>query len=144
MEQLTKVTAYITCAGKLLVFKHVHYPQAGIQVPGGTTEPNEDLERAVIREAEEESGLEGLEVVSYLGDIEFTFEPPGEYAVRIQRHFFHLAWPGPIVEESWQHWELSPSAGDEEKFLFELYWVPLDALPALSGNLGNMVNELLE
>ena len=44
MQQIQKVYAYITRAEQLLVFSHVDFPEAGIQVPGGTLEPGDQLE----------------------------------------------------------------------------------------------------
>jgi ADP-ribose pyrophosphatase YjhB (NUDIX family) len=142
MIELIKVTAYITCEDKLLVFRHVDYPEAGIQVPSGTAEVDEDLEEAVLREAEEESGLADLQWISYLGETSYIFDSPGGEAVRILRFFYHLGFPGPMKEESWQHWEESPSVGDEERILFELYWVNRDEIPELSGKLGMMLDRL--
>lgn len=60
MSQINKVYAYITHANKLLVFKHVGFPEAGIQVPGGTLDADETPEGADLREAVEGPGLQGL------------------------------------------------------------------------------------
>lgn len=38
-----KVYAYLTYGRQLLVFKHTDYPEAGLQVPGGTVETGEDI-----------------------------------------------------------------------------------------------------
>ena len=59
-----KVYAYIVKDHRLLVFRHIQFPEAGLQVPGGTVEEGEPLEEAVLREATEESGLEGLRLVA--------------------------------------------------------------------------------
>lgn len=53
-----KVLAYITHGNRLLVFRHPHAPEAGIQVPAGTVEEGEDPGTAVLREAAEETGLD--------------------------------------------------------------------------------------
>jgi ADP-ribose pyrophosphatase YjhB (NUDIX family) len=142
MKEIIKVTAYITCSDKLLVFRHVDYPEAGIQVPSGTAEDGEKLEDAVLREAEEECGLKDLELITYLGKANYTFDPPGEKALRIQRYYYHLSWPGPIQAERWQHWEESPSVGEEKRILFELFWVNQNDVPELSGKLGLMLDKL--
>lgn len=42
---LKKVYAYIKRAEQLLVFSHMDFPEAGIQVPGETLEPGELRER---------------------------------------------------------------------------------------------------
>ena len=69
-QTLDKVTAFITresAAGReLLVFRHDN-PAAGVQVPAGTVDPGEPPDRAVLREAWEESGLDALRIVRPLG-----------------------------------------------------------------------------
>jgi 8-oxo-dGTP pyrophosphatase MutT (NUDIX family) len=63
-KKIQKVYAYITSPeGQLLVFEHVDFPEAGVQVPGGTVEVGESVDAAVIREAEEETGLSDLFMV---------------------------------------------------------------------------------
>ena len=54
-----------------LFFKH---PTAGIQIPAGTVEEGEDLETAVKREVYEETGLQFVEIESYLGCFENELE----------------------------------------------------------------------
>jgi 8-oxo-dGTP pyrophosphatase MutT (NUDIX family) len=65
---IPKVTAFITRhkdgRPELLLFRH---PTAGIQVPAGTVEIGEPVEAAARREAREESGLAGLELIRELG-----------------------------------------------------------------------------
>ncbi len=74
-EIVQKVTAFIVRerngVKELLVFKH---PTAGIQIPAGTVEKGEDLETAVKREAYEETGLQFVEIESYLGCFENELE----------------------------------------------------------------------
>ncbi len=68
-DALHKVTAFITrgsgAAAELLVFQH---PTAGIQVPAGTVDPDEDFEAAGLREAREESGIDRLRLIDCLGE----------------------------------------------------------------------------
>ena len=65
---LEKVTAFIlhkgTAVPNLLLFEH---PTAGIQIPAGTVEEDEDPQAAAEREAGEESGLRGLKFEAFLG-----------------------------------------------------------------------------
>lgn len=84
-----KVIAYITYSGKLLVFRHTHHPEAGIQVAAGTVELGESLNRAVLREAQEETGLEAIRIKIYLGADDYPAILQGEPAI-FHRHFFHL------------------------------------------------------
>lgn len=131
---IQKVYAYITYADRLLVFAHPFVPEAGIQVPGGSVEPDEALEMAVIREAWEETGLEGLQMGAYLGEqIWQNPSPEGSYPVA-QRHFYHLTI-GDMPPDTWRHTETSPSIGSDHH-VFEFFWVPLSAVPPLIADMG--------
>jgi 8-oxo-dGTP pyrophosphatase MutT (NUDIX family) len=101
--EYNKVTAYITCAGKLVVFTQTDFPRAGVQVPSGTVDDGEDLEKTVLREAYEETGLLNLKVETFLVDKKQIFYPPDDDPVQIHRHYYHLSYPGPIDQERWQH-----------------------------------------
>lgn len=78
---LNKVTAFITRTrlgrGELLLFEH---PTAGIQIPAGTVDPEEDPTDAVMREALEETGLESLHFLCKIGESREDLEQ-GEKAV---------------------------------------------------------------
>ena len=143
MKVSHKVTAYINCQRKLLVFAHVDFPEAGIQVPGGSVDQDEDINEAVLREAREETSLEELQITEYLGKKDYVFQSLVDEPIMERRHFFHLSYPGPIDDRRWRYWEESPSEGKEKKILFELYWVDQkEELPELSGNLGEMLNRI--
>ena len=70
-----KVTAFIVRerdgVKELLVFKH---PTAGIQIPAGTVEKDEDIETAVKRETYEETGLQFVEMPAQVF-IKLTLKP---------------------------------------------------------------------
>ena len=132
-SEYTKVTAYITCAGKLVVFTQADFPEVGVQVPSGTVDDGENLEEAVLREAHEETGLLNLKIETFLGDKKHIFDPPDEDPVKIHRHYYHLSYPGPIDQERWQHWEMTPSEGPESQILFELFWVDIHNIPEING-----------
>jgi 8-oxo-dGTP diphosphatase len=123
MPRKQKVYAYITRGEQLLVFNHVDFPEAGLQVPGGTLEPDELPESAVLREAAEETGLEGLQLAAYLGcdEVHLPDRDPGE---RHQRHFYHLLCTMD-APENWQHYENHPSEGPLVPILLDFYWLPL-------------------
>jgi 8-oxo-dGTP pyrophosphatase MutT (NUDIX family) len=119
-----KAFAYVTRGRSLLAFRHVDYPEAGIQVPAGTIGAQESGETAVLREVHEETGLEIPNIRAYLGSADFTY--PTEPTKTVRRHFFHLSLTGPAPDR-WRHWEHAPSVGSDAAILFELYWVPLDS-----------------
>src|SRR5690349_18913171 len=104
-----KVLAYITHGNRLLVFTHPFAPEAGVQVPAGTVEEGEELAAAVMREAWEETGLEGLRLVRYLGHVQRDLSDFGKAEVH-DRYFYHLAYDDE-PPTTWRHEELYPSEG---------------------------------
>ncbi len=72
---LRKVTAFITrqasAGSELLVFQH---PSAGVQLPAGTVDPEEDYEVAVFREVAEETGLADVRLKRCLGEETLALE----------------------------------------------------------------------
>jgi 8-oxo-dGTP pyrophosphatase MutT (NUDIX family) len=121
---IPKVLTYITHAGRLLVFRQPHAPSQGTQVPGGSVEPNETFEVAALREAREETGIEGLVFQAYLGsalyELQVDIGPPHF------RHFVHLSATGNPAAR-WQHSE-APTLTRSETVQRELWWEPLPAL----------------
>lgn len=136
MNAVEKVVAYITSGDDVLVFEQPDFPEAGVQVPGGTLEPWESPAQGVLREAFEETGLPGLRIVRYLGAVPHV-TASGQHQLR---HFFHLITPS-RERETWQHWEQHPSTGGPPiRFRFE--WVPRQRVPALAGGLDDMLTQL--
>lgn len=80
---LEKVTSFITRGSgdntELLLFRH---PFAGIQIPAGTVEYEEPHRQAALREAMEESGLNDLEIVRYIGCMDTTIEDRDLFVLR--------------------------------------------------------------
>jgi ADP-ribose pyrophosphatase YjhB (NUDIX family) len=135
-----KVYAYITWSDRLLVFRHVDEPDAGIQVPGGTVEAGEKFEDAVRREVREEAGLENLELVGLVGMDVRDFTPFGLEEVQ-QRRFYHLR---SLEEppERWRHVEADASDGSGP-LLFEFWWVRIpDGIPVIAGMQGEYLAQL--
>ena len=122
MEPKDRCVAYITRGTQLLVFEHVKYPEAGVQVPGGHPEPGESLASTVLREATEETGLSDLELVKYLGFklIDLTHKDLGIE----RRHFYHLKYTGE-TPVTWIHTEKDPSSGPDPEIDYRFYWVPI-------------------
>jgi 8-oxo-dGTP pyrophosphatase MutT (NUDIX family) len=117
-----KVYAYLTRGDELLVFRHVDFPEAGIQVPGGTLEASEDPAQGALREASEETGLDSLRLAGRLGEHEWRFAY-GRQEVHL-RHFYHLLCDEPMPD-TWRHYEMHPSDGTPGEILFEFFWTPL-------------------
>ena len=118
-----KVFAYITHRNRLLIFRHTDFPEAGIQVPAGTVKADEELEVAVLREAFEETGLNGLTLHSYLGEQIRNMQDVGKDEIH-HRHFYHLLCEGDAPDE-WQHDETDPSDGGAFPIRFEFFWATL-------------------
>jgi ADP-ribose pyrophosphatase YjhB (NUDIX family) len=141
-----KAFAYVTNRDRLLVFSHPNVPEAGTQVPAGTIEPHERPEDAVMREAREETGLERLRLVRFLGDdVRDRREDRGLDEIH-HRYFFHLACDGDPPER-WRRHEPDPSelAPDEPMPLFELFWAPLpDGVPELIAGHERLLRWLVE
>jgi 8-oxo-dGTP diphosphatase len=119
-----KVVAYIVRDDRLLVFLHADdagFDESGLQVPAGSVEAGELPEAAALREAFEETGLDGLRVERYLGASEFDMRPYAD-AIHV-RHFYHLSVDAPEVPERWLSEERGD--GDSDPIRFECYWLPL-------------------
>ena len=114
-----KVFAYITYQNRLLVFRHTDFPEAGIQVPAGTVKAGEELVTAVLREAQEETGLSDLAVQSYLGEQIRDMKDVGKDEIH-HRHFFHLVCNS-NPPNRWQHDETDPSDGGSIPIHFEFF-----------------------
>jgi 8-oxo-dGTP pyrophosphatase MutT (NUDIX family) len=136
MDLKRKVYAYITHRNRLLVFDHVHFPEAGTQVPGGTLEPGEDPDAGVMREACEETGLGDLRMGARLGAVDHALPEIGQVH---RRHYYHVICDG-SPPERWRHDEMDPSDGSPAPITFELYWAPLPSgVPDLIAGLDEML-----
>ncbi len=141
MVVVDKAFAYITSHGRLLVFTHADFPEAGVQVPAGTVQRGEPPELAALREAREETGLRDFSAVRFLGIAEFDARPFGKSELH-RRHFFHLPITG-AVSESWRHYERHAAGADTAPIAFDFYWLPLsDAATCLSLGHGIFVSML--
>ncbi len=146
-----KAFAYVTHRDargeRLLVFSHPNAPGAGIQVPAGTLEAGESPAAGALREAREESGLDCLELVGFLGEQLRDMRDFGRHELH-QRSFYHLRCTG-TPPERWRHSEQYPSdqvaAGAvHQRPLFELFWARLpDDVPELIADHGIMLGELM-
>lgn len=136
-----KVLTYITHRQRLLLFTQPDSPEAGIQIPGGTLEPDEEAAAGALREAIEETGLTELRVVALLGEQMRDWADYGVAEIH-HRYFYHLEC---LTEppETWEHLETLASDGSgPHRFAF--FWVPLSGeIPALVGERDFMLPALL-
>jgi len=141
VRRVEKAFAYITHGKRLLVFRHVRSPEAGIQVPAGTIEPDESPEAAALREASEETGLHQLSIEAKLGTCDFDMSPFGREELH-RRHFFHLKVAG-VPPDQWVHEERNRSDAGRDPIPFEFFWVRLpDAVPDLIADHGALLHLL--
>ena len=128
-----KTFAYITQGNNLLIFEHDDAPEAGIQVPAGSIEADESPEEAVVREAKEETGLQKLSVIRFLGEQIRDMSDYGKQEIH-HRYFYHLIC-NEKTQNSWQHGEKYPSNESEHdgsfRHIFNFYWSDLGQLPEL-------------
>lgn len=136
-----KVLCYVVREAHLLVFRHVDHPpeEVGLQVPAGTVRPGEAPEVAALREAREETGLDGLRVVRPLGVVEYDITP---YRFEVQRrHVFELSVDGPVPRR-WVSAEENDGVG--EPIGFECFWIPLTAAHVLQSGQGALIGRLFD
>lgn len=137
-----KVLAYLIRKDKgkqqLLVFIHRDYPEAGIQVPGGTVEEGEQLEIALLRELEEEAGLEQeqLSVRNKVTETIFYNSYTKEYQ---NRHIF-LVQASTELPEQWSHFVTGD--GDDRGLCYLFFWIDVTSPPNLIADQGKYLQLL--
>lgn len=119
-RKIGKVYAYIVHGNRLLIFTQPRYPNVIPQVPGGTLEAGEQPDKAVLREAFEETGLDGLAIVEKLGEAEVDYSAD----VMLYCHFYQLRCTQQPPEK-WEHVEMFAAEGDENP-LFAFEWIAID------------------
>jgi len=140
-KKVKKVLAYVTrpkeTGLEVLVFEHVHFPEAGIQVPAGTLQENESLETGALREIEEEVGLKFTITKKYLGEFEYDRQDRDELHLR---NVFEIEAP-PSTKDSWIH--TVKSHDEDNQLQFKCYWLPLEAAQkTLAAEQGNYLHLL--
>lgn len=133
-EPIRKVSAFITRGDRLLVFRKPNHPGTGTQLPAGTVEPGESPETAVLREAREETGLDGFTWQGLLGRDLLDQQRYGQHELH-DRWYFHLRAPAD-PPEAWGHGESDPSDGSSAFIPYDFFWVdvfddPQDMRPYL-------------
>ena len=138
MKEKAKVIAYIfrlkNNQKELLVFTHKSFPEAGIQVIGGTVEKNEDFKTAMVREILEESSLIFLEnELKKIGLTEYYRKDKIEVN---HRHYFEMI--SKDLPDSWTH--KVGSDGSDNGLLFDFFWLTqTEAKELLVGNFGELL-----
>ncbi len=124
VKKRCRVYAYVTSLKGVLVLEHPRHPEAGLQVPGGTVEPEESPETAVMREVFEETTLKNLSAPVLLGRHTFDMR---EYDMNEEQDawFYQLHTVEPTAD-SWLHEEKFGSTDPlTPPIPFRLYWAKL-------------------
>ena len=132
-----RVVGYVTRGRELLVFDHKGMPEVPTQVPAGRVDAHEDLEEALAREVEEETGLTEIRVVAELADADEFERLFGPHAHRSQA--FH-AVAGADGPEEWEH--PVTGTGMDAGLVFVCRWVSLDDAPPVWGKPDPLVERL--
>lgn len=115
---IPKVSIFVIDAiDRLLVFEHPEAPEAGIQVPAGTLEPNEKPLTGAFRELCEETGHSSFEISRFITRKQIP-------AVRQGRDEIHDRWffqanPTQELPEEWMAGDWTPEGWEP----FRFYWV---------------------
>jgi putative (di)nucleoside polyphosphate hydrolase len=141
MRLVRKAYAYITReanhASAVLVFRHRDYPEAGIQVPRGTVDSDEDPAATVVREVCEECGLCEARLIGLLArDVEAQ---PDDPARSWERFFFHLV--APTTSDEWEHTVIGE--GEDNGLVFSFFWLPRERLGDLWPGFGDYLHLIL-
>jgi 8-oxo-dGTP pyrophosphatase MutT (NUDIX family) len=133
------LTRYRAGTVELLVFSHARFPEAGLQVPGGSLDAGESPVDALHRELLEEAGLSNLTVLRPLAPRILPFPTHGE---PVCYHAFHLSSSAQLPDQ----WVYQVSAGEDDRgLLFEYFWLPLPvAAQSLIANLRGPAEELCQ
>lgn len=138
-----RVYAYITGSKGILILEHPEHPEAGLQVPGGTVQEQEQPCVAVLREVKEETGLRGIEIVSLLGQCEFDMSLYGKNEIQLA-WFYHLR----CTQDAPDSWYFHEAHSVAQPIPFKLYWSPLpyagDDLIATQGYMLTALHDTLQ
>ena len=141
-----KVYAYILkqkeCQYQLLIFEHLDFPEAGVQIPGGTVESGKSVSAAALREIQEETGLKCINLFEKFG---VSYHDMSRYGLQKihERHYFHFD-VCESTESAWMGYEETPSDGSPGPISLKFYWVNLDCVPLLAGRTDEILPELID
>lgn len=116
---IRKVLVYVIADEHVLVHTHVDFPEAGVQVPGGTIEEGESAIEAGRRELYEESGLKISSDIVLIHCLDFVAPWDGRLH---KRHFVALG-PSGITRAPFRH--TVTSGIEDEGIRLDYYWLTI-------------------
>jgi 8-oxo-dGTP pyrophosphatase MutT (NUDIX family) len=140
MLKTYKAVAYVLCRGRLLVFTQPDSPEAGVQVPAGTIRSEETPQQAVLRELEEETGIEDVLDLQPVGTASYDMTAYGRDEMQ-ERHFFQMT-PAAELPERWRWYERHDGLAPPDPL--ELFWIPAEsAAETLEAGQGELLHGAL-
>jgi ADP-ribose pyrophosphatase YjhB (NUDIX family) len=120
----------------LLLFRHADFPEAGVQIPGGTVEiGSETAEAAVHREVMEEAGLCNLEMIRKAGVLDWVWP---EKQVLVKGHLYVLR-AAASTPDTWTH--AVGGTGEDAQLRFAYFWLRPSAEFRLGARIDPFLNE---
>lgn len=139
MKYVRKAYGYVTRVKEekvqVLVFQHP-IAEAGIQIPKGTVEDQEDPYDAVIREIKEETGLKEFKVASLIAK-DFWENDDGTIH---ERYFYKINVKN--VEDEWTYHPTG--GGSEDGLIFRYFWISYKEQVNLIRGHGDYLNRIFD
>lgn len=129
-EQKVLIHAFTRRSGRpmLLVFDHADVPEAGTQVPGGTVQHGEAVERAALRELAEETGVTDARVLGLVGPYLERMADGG----MVLRHVASVSIDT-LPDDAWRH--VVTGSGIDAGMRFDCYLTDArDPVPLVTGH----------
>lgn len=142
MSDARKVLIYATWRDRLLVFDEPDFPDVPLQVPGGTVEPDEEIEAAARRELLEETGLAPQSPFRHLVTANHAFEKNHRLTTHRRSYFTVEIEHSPA--EIWEHLENNAHDGSPP-IRFRLFWLSFtEARERLGLGMGEALTFLID